>query len=149
MYIRLIVNGVPIVCIYQSFMHYLMLLLGAEESVVEFLRYLQRTAVEKLEMPVVLMGMFESFARIVPRITEVYLKIDWSDASQDHAKFLAWLEEVFIPLLERLKGAIPEIDKLVDKCLSEKCGKTLGTLLQELRRRCNCSTYNSEHAVST
>ena len=148
MLIRLIVNGVPIVCIYQSFMHYLMLLLGAEESVVKFLRYLQGTADEKLDRSVVLMGMFEGFARIVSRITEVYLKIDWADSSQDHAKFLAWLDEVFIPLLERLKGAIPEIDQLVDECLSEKCEKTLGTLLQELRRRCHRSADSSEPAVA-
>jgi hypothetical protein len=112
----------------------MMLLLGAEETVVIFLGYLQRTPVEKLDQSVVLMGMFEGWSRIVPRISEVYLKIDWSDASQDHAKNLAWLEEVFIPLLERLKGAIPEIHQLVDKCLTKKCGKTLGTLLQELRR---------------
>ena len=148
MLIRLIVNGVPIVCIYQSFMHYLMLLLGADETVVEFLRYLQGTAVEKLDRSAVLMGMFEKFARIVPRITEVYLEIDWADASQYHVKFLAWLDEVFIPLLERLKGAIPEIDQLVDECLSEKCGKTLGILLQELRRRCHDSADSSEPAVA-
>ena len=136
MSIQLTVDGVPIDCIYQSFKHYLMLLMGAEESVVGFLQYLQKTPVQELERSVVLMGMFESFARIVPRISEIYLKIDWSDASQDHAKFLAWLEEVFIPLLERLKGAIPEIDQLVDKCLSDKCGKKFGALLQELRRHC-------------
>jgi hypothetical protein len=123
-------------------MHFLMLLLGAEETVVGFLRYLQETPVGKLDRSVVLVGMFEGFARIVPRITEVYLEIDWADSSQDHAKFLAWLEEVFIPLLERLKGAIPEIDKLVDECLSEKCRKTLGTLLQELRQ------HSSEPAVT-
>jgi len=134
MSIKLTVDGVPIVCIYQSFPHYLMLLLGAEESVVGFLQYLQETPVQELKRLVVLFGMFESFTRIVPRISEVYLKIDWSDASQDHAKFLAWLEEVFIPLLERLKCAIPEIDQLVDECLTKKCEKTLGTLLQELRR---------------
>lgn len=142
MFIGLNDNGVPIVCIYQSFTHYLMLLLGAEETVVDFLGYLQRTPVEKLDRSVVLMGMFEVGSRIVPRISEVYLKIDWSDASQDHAKFLAWLEKVFIPLLERLKGAIPEIDKLVDECLSKKCGKTLGALLQELRQ------HSSEPAVA-
>ena len=136
MSIQLTVNGMPIQCNYQSFMHYLMLILGAEESVVGFLQYLQETPVQELKRSVVLFGMFESFARIVPRISEVYLKIDWSDASQDHAKFLAWLEEVFIPLLERLKGAIPEIDQLVDKCLSDKCGKKFGALLQELRRHC-------------
>ena len=88
------------------------------------------------------------FARIVSRISEVYLKIDWSDASQDHAKFLAWLEEVFIPLLERLKGAIPEIDQLVDECLTKKCGKSFGTLLQELRRHCHHSADSSEPAVA-
>jgi hypothetical protein len=148
MSIRLIVDGVPIVCIYQSFAHYLMLLLGADETVVDFLGYLQRTAVEKLDRSVVLIGMFEKYARIVLRITEVYLKIDWADASQDHTKFLAWLDEVFIPLLERLKCAIPEIDQLVDECLSEKCGKTLGALLQELRRRCHHSTDRSEPAVA-
>ena len=141
MSIRLTIDGVPIVCIYQSLTHYMMLLLGAEETVVIFLGYLQRTPVEKLDRSVVLMGMFEGWSRIVPRISEVYLKIDWSDASQDHAKFLAWLEEVFIPLLERLKGAIPEIDQLVDECLTKKCEKTLGTLLQELRR------HSSEPAV--
>ena len=141
MSIRLTIDGVPIVCIYQSLTHYMMLLLGAEETVVGFLQYLQETPVQKLERSVVLFGMFESFTRIVPRISEVYLKIDWSNASQDHAKFLAWLEEVFIPLLERLKGAIPEIDQLVDECLTKKCGKTLGTLLQELRR------HSSEPAV--
>ena len=140
MSIRITVDGVHIVCIYQSFTHYLMLLLGAEETVVQILGYLQRTTDEKLDRSVVLMAMFEKFSRIVPRITEVYLKINWADASQDHAKFLAWLEEVFIPLLERLKGAIPEIDQLVDECLSEKCGKTLGALLQELRRHCHHST---------
>jgi hypothetical protein len=148
MFIRLTVDGVPIVCIYQSVTHYLMLLLGAEENVVDFLGYLQRTAVEKLDRSVVLMGMFERGARIVSRITEVYFKIDWDDASQDHTKFLAWLDEVFVPLLERLKGAIPEIDQLVDECLSEKCGKTLGALLQELRRRCHRSADSSEPAVA-
>jgi hypothetical protein len=142
MSIRLTIDGLPIVCIYQSFTHYMMLLLGAEETIVDFLGYLQRTAVRKLDRSVVLMGMFERFARIVPRISEVYLKIDWSDASQDHAKFLAWLEKVFIPLLERLKGAIPEIHQLVDECLTKKCEKTLGTLLQELRR------HSSEPAVA-
>jgi hypothetical protein len=148
MLIRLTVNGVHIVCIYQSFTHYLMLLLGAEETVVDFLGYLQRTSVENLDISVVRMGMFERFARIVPRISEVYLEIDWADASQDHAKFLAWLDEVFIPLLERLKGAIPEIDQLVDECLSERCGKTLGALLQELRRHCHHSADSSEPAVA-
>ena len=148
MYIRLIVNGLLIECIYQSFEHYIMLLLGAEETVVEFLRYLQGTADEKLDRSVVLVGMFEGFARIVPRISEVYLKIDWSDASQDHAKFLAWLEEVFIPLLERLKGAIPEIHQLVDECLIKKCGKTFKTLLQELRQSCHHSADSSEPAVA-
>jgi hypothetical protein len=148
MLIRLIVDGVPIVCIYQSFAHYLMLLLGAEETVGPFVRYLQETPEGKLDKSVVRMGMFEGFSRIVPRISEVYLKIDWADASQDHTKFLAWLDEVFIPLLERLKCAIPEIDQLVDKCLSEKCGKTLGALLQELRRRCHHSTDRSEPAVA-
>lgn len=148
MFIRLIVNGLLIECIYQSFEHYIMLLLGAEETVVEFLRYLQGTADEKLDRSVVLVGMFEGFARIVPRISEVYLKIDWSDASQDHAKFLAWLEEVFIPLLERLKGAIPEIHQLVDECLIKKCGKTFGTLMQELRQSCRCSSDSSERAVA-
>jgi hypothetical protein len=136
MLIRLTVDAVPIECIYQSFMHYLMLILGAEETVVGFLQYLQETPIRELKRSVVLFGMFESFTRIVPRISEVYLKIDWSDASQDHAKFLAWLEEVFIPLLERLKGTIPEIDQLVDKCLSDKCGKKFGALLQELRQHC-------------
>jgi hypothetical protein len=43
MSIRLTVSGVLIVCIYQSFTHYLMLLLGAEETVVDFLGYLQET----------------------------------------------------------------------------------------------------------
>jgi len=43
MSIRLTVDGVSIECIYQSFMHYLMLLLGAEETVVRFLGYLQET----------------------------------------------------------------------------------------------------------
>ena len=148
MSIRLIVNGLLIECIYQSFEHYIMLLLGAEETVVEFLRYLQGTADEKLDRSVVLVGMFEGFARIVPRISEVYLKIDWSDASQDHAKFLAWLEEVFIPLLERLKCAIPEIDQLVDKCLYEKCRKTFGTLMQELSQRCHHSADSSEPSVA-
>jgi uncharacterized protein YicC (UPF0701 family) len=125
-----------------------MLLLGAEETVVDFLGYLQETPVEKLHKSVVHMGMFERFSRIVPRISEVYLKIDWSDASQDHAKFLAWLEVDFIPLLERLKGAIPEIHQLVDKCLTENCGKTLETLLQELRRHCHRSGDRSEHTVA-
>ena len=148
MYIRLIVGGVHIVCIYQSITHYLMLLLGAEETVVRFLGCLQETPVGKLDLSFVLVGMFEGFARIVPRISEVYLKIDWSNASQDHAKFLAWLEEVFIPLLERLKGAIPEIHQLVDECLTEKCGKTFGTILQELRQHCHCSADRSEHAVA-
>lgn len=148
MFIRLTVDSVSIVCIYQSFTHYLMLLLGAEETVVIFLGYLQRTAVEKLDQSVVLMGMFEWGSRIVPRISEVYLKIDWFDASQDHAKFLAWLEEVFIPLLERLKGAIPEIDQLVDECLTKKCGKSFGTLLQEIRQHCHHSADSSEPAVA-
>ena len=148
MSIQLIVNGLLIGCIHQSFEHYIMLLLGAEETVVEFLRYLQGTADEKLDRAVVLTGMFESFARIVPRISEVYLKIDWSDASQDHAKFLAWLEEVFIPLLERLRCAIPEIYQLVDKCLYEKCRKTFGTLMQELRQSCRRSSDSSERAVA-
>ena len=148
MSIRLTIDGVPIVCIYQSFTHYMMLLLGAEETVVDFLGYLQRTPVEKLDRSVVLMGMFEGWSRIVPRISEVYLKIDWSDASQDHAKFLAWLEEVFIPLLERLKCAIPEIDQLVDKCLYEKCRKTFGTLMQELSQRCHHSADSSEPSVA-
>ena len=148
MFIRLTVSGVPIECIYQSFTHYLMLLLGAEETVVLFLRYLQETPVEKLDKSVVRMGMFEGFSRIVPRISDVYLKIDWSDASQDHAKFLAWLEEVFIPLLERLKGAIPKIHQLVDECLTKKCGKTFGTILQELRQHCHRSADRSENAVA-
>ncbi len=148
MSIRLTVDGVLIVCIYQSFTHYFMLLLGAEETVVDFLRYLQETPDGKLDISVVRMGMFERFARIVPRISEVYLKIDWFDANQDHAKFLAWLEEVFIPLLERLKGAIPEIHQLVDECLTEKCGKTFGALLQELRQHCHRSANRSEHAVA-
>lgn len=148
MSIRLTIDGVPIVCIYQSFTHYMMLLLGAEETVVDFLGYLQRTAVRKLDRSVVLTGMFERFARIVPRISEVYLKIDWSDASQDHAKFLAWLEKVFIPLLERLKGAIPEIHQLVDECLTKKCGKSFGTLLQELRQHCHHSADSSEPAIA-
>jgi len=69
MSIRLTVDGVLIECIYQCFTHYLMLLLGAEETVVLFLRYLQETPVEKLDRSVVLMGMFERGARIVPRIT--------------------------------------------------------------------------------
>ena len=148
MSIRLTIDGVPIVCIYQSLTHYMMLLLGAEETVVGFLQYLQETPVKKLDRSVVLVGMFEGFARIVPRISEVYLKIDWSDASQDHAKFLAWLEEVFIPLLERLKGAIPEIHQLVDECLIKKCGKTFKTLLQELRQHCHHSADSSEPAVA-
>ena len=148
MSIRLIVNGLLIECIYQSFEHYIMLLLGAEETVVEFLRYLQGKTDEKLDRAVVLTGMFESFSRIVPRISEIYLKIDWADASQDHAKFLAWLEEVFIPLLERLKCAIPEIDQLVDKCLYEKCRKTFGTLMQELSQRCHHSADSSEPSVA-
>jgi len=148
MSIRLTVSGVLIVCIYQSFTYYLMLLLGAEETVVDFLGYLQETLIENLDKSVVHMGMFEGFSRIVPRISEVYLKIDWFDANQDHAKFLAWLEEVFIPLLERLKGAIPEIHQLVDECLTEKCGKTFGALLQELRLRCHRSADRSEHAVA-
>jgi len=138
----------PTVCIYQSFTHYLMLLLGAEEIVVDFLGYLQETPKGKLDISVVRMGMFERFARIVPRISEVYMKIDWYDASQDHAKFLAWLEEVFIPLLERLKGAIPEVHQLVDECLSEKCEKNFGALLQELRQHCHCSADRSEHTVA-
>ena len=148
MSIQLTVNDVLRVCIYQSFMHFLMLLLGAEETVVQILGYLQETPVKKLDRSVVLVGMFEGFARIVPRISEVYLKIDWSDASQDHAKFLAWLEEVFIPLLERLKGAIPEIHQLVDECLIKKCGKTFKTLLQELRQHCHHSADSSEPAVA-
>jgi hypothetical protein len=149
MLILLFIDGeVPIECDYQTFMHYLMLLLGAEEIVVDFLGYLQETPEGKLDISVVRMGMFDRFARIVPRISEVYMKIDWSDASQDHAKFLAWLEEVFIPLLERLKGAIPEIYQLVDECLSEKCEKNFGALLQELRQRCHRSADSSEHAVA-
>ena len=119
-----------------------------KKTVVDFLRYLQETSVENLDISVVRMGMFERFARIVPRISEIYLNIDWADASQDHAKFLAWLDEVFIPLLERLKGAIPEIHQLVDKCLTEKCEKTFGALLKELRQRCHRSADSSEHAVA-
>ena len=148
MSIQLTVNGMPIQCNYQSFMHYLMLILGAEETVVDFLKYLQETPVQELNKSVVLMGMFESFARIVPRISEIYLKIEWADASQDHAKFLAWLEEAFIPLLERLRCAIPEINQLVDKCLSDKCEKTFGALLQDLRQHCRRSSDSSEHAVA-
>jgi hypothetical protein len=149
MLILLFIDGeVPIECTYQSFTHYLMLLLGAEETVVDFLGYLQETPDGKLDISVVRMGMFERFARIVPRISEVYLKIDWSDASQDHAKFLAWLEVDFISLLERLKGAIPEIQQLVDECLTKKCGKTFGTILQELRQRCHRSADRSKHAVA-
>lgn len=148
MSIRLTVDGVPIDCIYQSFEHYFMLLMGAEKSVVGFLIYLQETPVGKLDRSAVLMGMFKGSARIVSRISEVYLEIDWADSSQDHAKFLAWLDEVFIPLLERLKGAIPEIDQLVDDHLIQRCGKTLGALLQELRRRCHRSADSSEPAVA-
>jgi len=59
---------------------------------------------------------------------------------------LTWLEEVFISLLERLKGAIPEIHQLVDECLTKKCGKTFEAILQELRRHCHRSAYRSEHA---
>jgi hypothetical protein len=142
MSVRLTIDGVPIVCIHQSFLHYLMLLMGAEESVVEFLEYLHETPVQELDKSVVLFGMFKGSARIVSRISEVYLKIVWSDASQDHAKFLAWLEEVFIPLLERLKEVIPEIHQLVDDHLMQNCGKTFGALLQELRQ------HRSEHAVA-
>ena len=58
MSIQLTIDGVPIVCNDQSFMHYLMLLLGAEETVVGFLRYLQETPVGKLDKSVVCMGMF-------------------------------------------------------------------------------------------
>ena len=105
-------------------------------------------SVENLDRSFVRIEMFEKFSSIVPRISEIYLNIDWADASQDHAKFLAWLEEVFIPLLERLKGAIPEIYQLVDECLSEKCEKTFGALLQELRQRCHRSADSSEHAVA-
>ena len=149
MRILLFIDGeVPIECAYQTFMHYFMLLLGAEKTVVDFLRYLQETSVENLDRSFVLIEMFEKFSSIVPRISEIYLNIDWADASQDHAKFLAWLEEVFIPLLERLKGAIPEIYQLVDECLSEKCEKNFGALLQELRQRCHRSADSSEHAVA-
>jgi hypothetical protein len=135
--------------VYQSFMYDLLLLLFNEDSVRFLMAYFERTSSQDLDVETIHFGFFNNSSRLASRIREIYEKIDWNDQSQNHAAFFTWLEDVFLPLLNRIRGKIPNIDQLVDDYLRERCpGKTLAIILAELRQHCR-STQNGASGASS
>jgi hypothetical protein len=122
---------------YGGFAHGMYNLLH-EDHVLLFLAYVQETPPKELSGVFCIHGMLKDGQTfIVPRIRLIYGKIDWSDQSQDHASFLKWLEDVFKPLLDKIRPIIPNIDQLVDDNLSEgNVEQTLEFMLTELRKHC-------------
>ena len=132
---------------YQSFMYDLLLLLFNEGSVRDLMAYFERTSSQDLDVQTIHFGFFKNSPRIASRIREIYGKIVWNDQSQNHTAFLTWLEDVFLPLLDKIRGKIPNIDQLVDDHLRERCpGKTLAIILAELRQHCRSAQNGASGA---
>jgi len=122
---------------YDGFAHGMDNLLHGDH-VLLFLAYVQETPLKELSVENIMHGLLNGGQTfIVRRIRLIFWKIDWSDQSQDHASFLKWLEDVFKPLLDKIRPIIPNIDQLVDDNLSEgNVEQTLEFILTELRKHC-------------
>jgi hypothetical protein len=125
---------------YDGFTHDMNNLLHLH-PVLLFLHYVQETPPKELSVENIMYGLLKCGQTfIVSRIRLIYRKIDWSDQSQDHTSFLKWLEDVFKPLLDKIRPKIPNIDQLVDANLSEgNEEQTLEFMLTELRKHCRPS----------
>lgn len=133
---------------YQGFNYDLDLLLHLD-SIILFLVYVQQTSQKELSVENIMYGLLNgSQTFLVSRIKTIYAKIDWLAKSQDHTSFLTWLEDVFLPLLDKIRPIIPDINQLVDADLSErKPEQTLEFILTELRKHCRPSQSESSESV--
>lgn len=81
-------------------------------------------------------GLFKNPSMIALRIAFIYRVIDWKNINQDKQRFLSWINERFIPVLEKIKELIPNIYEEVNKELVSICGKNLQTIIENLTNFC-------------
>jgi hypothetical protein len=118
--------------------HYLSLLF--ENDVQAFIHYINEESTNKLgksdNISLIKFGLFDNPSRVASRICEIYRVINWQDPEQNKQHFLNWLEGTFIPVKNKIKNVIPNIDTLVNEHLKGRCGKSFDEILENLRKFC-------------
>jgi hypothetical protein len=118
--------------------HYLSLLF--ENDVQAFIHYINEESTNKLgksdNISLIKFGLFDNPSRVAGRICEIYRVINWQNREQNKQQFLNWLEETFIPVKNKIRNVIPDIDTLVNDHLKRKCGKSFDEILENLRKFC-------------
>lgn len=111
-----------------------------EHDVQAFIDYVNQHSTNRLgranDLFLLRHGLFENPSLIANRIAYIYRAIDWQNLNQNKQKFLTWLTTIFMPVLNKIKQLIPNIDAQVDKVLMSNCGKNLETIIQNLTNFC-------------
>jgi len=105
--------------------HYLSLL--SENDVQAFINYINDESTNNLgkadNISLINFGLFNNSSRVASRICEIYEVINWQDPEQNKQQFLNWLENIFLPVINKIRNIIPNIDTLLNNHLKERCGK--------------------------
>jgi hypothetical protein len=107
-----------------------------EHNVQDFIDYVMSKNTNRLgrtnDFFILRHGLFENPSMVALRIAFIYKQIDWKNPHQDRRRFLTWITGTFIPVLNKIKQLIPNIDEEVDRHLERICGKNLETIIQNL-----------------